>query len=172
MGDARRRRAGDAMPDWLDFQDPLVRKIVYAAIGLLVLTIVLSMWNRFREARYYARRRKELRKTQSAVELRQREAERLGVRIIATSSTNDVAGFEIVRQIEAVFTEGHPSPAKAVEMLKALAAQKGANAIINLAGERPPGSKCVARGDAVIVRSLQRRSRAEQAGPTPTDSAE
>ena len=71
-----------------------------------------------------------------------------------------------------MFTEGHKSPANAVEMLKALAAQKGANAIINLAGERPPGNKCVARGDAVIVRSLQRRPRAEQAGSTPTDSAE
>ena len=160
------------MPDWLDFKDPIVSKIVYAAIGLLVLTVLLSVWNRFREARYYARRRKEIRKTQKAVELQQREADRLGTRIIATSSTNDIAGFEVVRQIEAVFTEGHKSPANAVEMLKALAAQKGANAIINLAGERPPGSKCVARGDAVIVRSLQRRPRAEQADPTPTDSAE
>ncbi|NUQ48251.1 MAG: hypothetical protein HUU22_19735, partial [Phycisphaerae bacterium] len=49
-------------------------------------------------------------------------------RILATSSTGQVAGYEIVRQIEAVFEDGHRAPAEAVEALKAAAAQRGANA--------------------------------------------
>ena len=39
------------MPDWLNFQDPLVQKIVFGAAALIVLTIVVSVWNRRREAR-------------------------------------------------------------------------------------------------------------------------
>ena len=39
--------------------------------------------------------------------------------------------------------------------MEAEAAEKGANALINLVSERPPSSKCVARGDAVIVKPLE-----------------
>ncbi|HUU94477.1 MAG TPA: hypothetical protein VM487_01960, partial [Phycisphaerae bacterium] len=83
--------------------------------------------------------------------------ERLAGRIVSTSSTTTIAGFEIVRQIEAVFADGHPSQSKAVEALKALAAEKGANALINLGSARLPSGRCVAQGDAVVVRPVAER---------------
>ncbi|MFQ5805138.1 MAG: hypothetical protein ACE5I3_01670 [Phycisphaerae bacterium] len=134
--------------------DPVIIAIVSGAALLIVLTLIVRLWNRRREATYYARRRVELRKQRSYLRVQQQEIERLANRIIATSSTGSIAGFTIVRQIEALFTDGHPSPSKAVEFLKATAAQKGANAVINLGSARPPSGKCLAHGDAVIVRSI------------------
>lgn len=72
-------------------------------------------------------------------------------RIIATSSSSNVVGYELIRQIEAVYVEGHRSPNDAVTALKALAARKGANAIINLSQTRTAGGRCTAQGDAVVV---------------------
>ena len=89
------------------------------------------------------------------MQLQQEELDRLAARILATSSTGTIAGFTLVRQIEAVYTDGHPSPNKAVQVLKAQAAEKGANAVINLVGERLPSGKCQAHGDAVIVRPTE-----------------
>ncbi|MBU0640823.1 MAG: hypothetical protein KKB50_18310 [Planctomycetes bacterium] len=126
--------------------------VVAAAAGVIVLTFVGYIWRRRREAAYTARRQAELRKQYNVLHMREQEIERLGDRIVATSSTQTIAGFAIIRQVEAVFTDGHRTPAKAVAALKALAAQKGANALINLNGERLPSGKCVARGDAVVVR--------------------
>lgn len=78
----------------------------------------------------------------------------MAARILATSSTGQVAGYEIVRQIEAVFEDGHRTPAEAVEALKAAAAQRGANALINLAQQRTAAGRCTAQGDAVIIRPI------------------
>ena len=83
-----------------------------------------------------------------------REIDRQAGHIMATSSTGAIAGFEIVRQIEAVFTEGHASPQDAVAALKATAAEKGANAVINLSGQRQGTGKCAAHGDAVMVKPI------------------
>ena len=140
------------MPEWLKLEDPLVQKFVYGAAAFIVLVLVVRFWQRRREAAAAARRRSELRQTYSQLQLQQREIEQLARRIIATSSTATIAGFEIVRQIEAVFTDGHRSPTEAAEVLKALAARKGANALVNLAGTRLPSGKCAASGDAVVVR--------------------
>ena len=140
------------MLDWLKLGDPLVGGIVLAAAGLVLLIVVASIWRRWRENAADARRRKELRHTYDQVQLRKLERRRLAERVIATSSTGSIAGFVLVRQIEAVFAEGQRSPAEAVEVLKALAAQKGGNALINLASQRLASGKCVASGDAVIVR--------------------
>jgi len=142
------------MPEWLSFnlEDPLTQKIVYAAIGLIALLFFWRTWRKYQERRAYARRRAELQRTFGAVQMKQQEIRDLAQRIIATSSTATIAGFEIVRQIEAVFTDGHRSQAEAVETLKALAAQKGANAVVNLGSARLPSGKCVANGDAVVVR--------------------
>ena len=140
------------MPEWLKLGDPLVGGIVLAAAGLVLLIVIGSIWRRWREGAANARRRQELRKTYDQVQLRKQERSRLAKRIIATSSTGTIAGFVLVRQIEAVFAEGQRSPADAVELLKALAAQKGGNALINLASQRLASGKCVANGDAVIVR--------------------
>lgn len=132
--------------------DPVIIAIVLGAAVVVVLTLVGRLWNRRREAGYNARRRAELRKQRGYLQTQQREIERLAGKIVATSSTASIAGFQVVRQIEALFTDGHPSPDQAVECLKAVAAEKGGNAVINLTGARLPSGKCVASGDAVIVR--------------------
>jgi hypothetical protein len=133
---------------------PLTLAIVIGAGAIVVLVIVTRWWQRRREARIAAQRSAAVREQFSVLQIKQQEVQRLGSRIIATSSTGAIAGFTIVRQIEAVFTDGHATPGKAVIYLKALGAQKGANALINLVGERLPGGKCVAQGDAVIVRPI------------------
>ena len=119
---------------------------------LIIMVIVAASWRSRREAAATKRRQSDLRRHYGAMQLQQEELERLASRILATSSTSTIAGFALVRQIEAVYTDGHPSQNKAVQVLKALAAEKGANAVINLVGERLPTGKCQAHGDAVIVR--------------------
>jgi uncharacterized protein YbjQ (UPF0145 family) len=119
-----------------------------------VLLIVASWLRRWRERRAFLKRRAELRETYGDLQLQQKEVERLSGLILATSSTKGIVGFAITRQIEAVFVEGQRSPQQAVEMLKARAAEKGANAVINLQSQRLPSGKCVASGDAVIVRPV------------------
>lgn len=156
--------------------DPVVQGIVGGAALVIVVAIVIRMINRRLERAAAARRRRELQATRGELARRQEEIERLASRIIATSSTKTIAGFAVERQIEAVFTEGHPSPARAVEVLKALAAEKGANAIVNLDSQRPPSGRCAASGDAVIVRALPTRRPAagEPAAPgtsSPSGSA-
>jgi len=142
------------MLNWLPFQEPIVAKIVAAAAALLVLTIGVWFWQRRREAALAARCRKELQRVHDQLQQQQREISELAAQIIATGSTAVIAGFQVVRQIDAIFTEGQRSPAEAVEALKALAARQGANAIINLNSQRLPNGKCTASGDAVIVRPL------------------
>lgn len=73
-------------------------------------------------------------------------------RIVASSSTGAIAGYEVIEQVEAVFVDGFRRPEDALEGLKASAAMKGANALLNVRHERGPSGKCAAAGDAVIVR--------------------
>lgn len=146
------------MPDLqtlLNWNDPLVRSAAYALGGLVLLLILLRLLQRRRDNAAFARRRAELQQTYGSMQMQQEQIDRLAAKIIATSSTPTIAGFEIVRQVEAVFTDGHQSPAKAVQVLKALAVERGANALINLSGVRQPSGKCAASGDAVIVRVVQ-----------------
>jgi uncharacterized protein YbjQ (UPF0145 family) len=79
---------------------------------------------------------------------RRAEAEK----IIATSSTPTIAGYEIIEQVEAVYMDGLRKPEDALEGLKAVAAMKGANAVANVQHSRGSDGKYVASGDAVIVR--------------------
>ena len=72
--------------------------------------------------------------------------------IVATSSTQNIAGYEIVEQFETVFVDDFRGPEEAVEGVKAVAAMKGANAIVNLKHDRTSGGRCSASGDAVVVR--------------------
>lgn len=148
--------------DWLDIQDPLVRRIILAAAGFILLVLVLRVIGRRRERAAWARRRAELHRTYEQVRLEQEEIRELAARIEATSSTSRIAGFSIVRQIETVFTDGRPSSAAAVELAKALAARKGANALINLHTQQTPAGKWVASGDAVVVRAYGRRPQTEE----------
>jgi hypothetical protein len=94
------------MPDWLPFQDPFVRNLAIAAAVFIVLVIAARWWLKRREAALDRRRRGELRRAYDQLQLQQREIGQLAGQIVATSSTATIAGFEILRQIEAVFAEG------------------------------------------------------------------
>jgi hypothetical protein len=142
-----------------DMGDPMVILSVAAAAALLLLLITQRVIRGAREARRHAERAREIRQARGYLYMQQQELERLAGRILATSSTGSIAGFDIVRQIEAVYTDGHISPVKAIEVLKAVAAEKGANAIIHLVSERAPAGKCGAHGDAVVVRPVGESSR-------------
>lgn len=147
--------------------DPVIIAIVLAAGVVILLSVVGRLWRRGREAAAEARRRAARREEQGYLQKQQAEVERLAGKIIATSSTGSITGFEIVRQVEAVFTDGHATPRKAVERLKARAAEKGANALINLNSARPPSGKCLAHGDAVIVRPVEEKPAEAQTESLP-----
>jgi uncharacterized protein YbjQ (UPF0145 family) len=146
-----------SLPVSFDLQDPLVRRIVLAAAALVLLVILLRIAGRWREARAAARRRAELRRQYESVRLEQAEIARLAQEIVATSSTARIAGYAILRQVETVFGDGKPSSGAAAELVKALAAQKGANALINLQTRQMATGKWVASGDAVVVKLIGRR---------------
>ncbi len=83
------------------------------------------------------------------------EAARLAAEnIITTSSTGTIAGYDIVRQIDAVFVEGHRAQGEAIAALKAVAGRRGANAIINVTQQHTAAGRCSAQGDAVLVRPV------------------
>ncbi len=151
--------------------DPVVT-IVGVASLVAVLSVVAFWVRRKREAREATARSDWLRRERERSAMEREKSDRLARRIIASSTTRTIAGFAIVRQIEAVFTDGHPTPPDAVEALKAIAAAKGANALINLTGERQGTGKCSARADAVMIRPVQRGAPggASAAGAPPADA--
>ncbi len=138
-----------------DLVDWLVdhRTYVGYAVGVLVALVLLR-----RAARGLRRRRKPAAlhprlqayagRTEADLQADQLEA----AKIVATSSTAAVAGYQIVQQIEAVYVEGYRTPADAGMAIKAAAARKGANAIINLSQQRTAGGRCTAQGDAVVIK--------------------
>lgn len=134
--------------------DLVIIAIIGGSLVLIVLSILGRIWRRARDAAQLARLRSSVQQQRGLRERKQAELERVAARIIATSSSDAIAGFTIVRQIEAVFTDDHPSPTLAVQALKVVAAEIGANGIINLHSTRPPAGKCMAYGDAVIVRPV------------------
>jgi len=151
-----------SLPDWLHVQnltisDPLVLRIVYAAGALIVLVILLRILRRVRDRARDARVRAELRREKEEFRLQQEELRKLAARIVATSSTGRIAGYALVRQVETVFTEPRASSVAAIELAKALAAQKGANAIINFQSQPAPTGKWIASGDGVVVKLIGRR---------------
>jgi uncharacterized protein YbjQ (UPF0145 family) len=150
------------LPDWLgitsfSLSDPVVQKIVAGAAALIVLVILLRIISRVRYDVANARLRAELRREKDELEAQQEEARQLAGKIVATSSTARVAGYAIVRQIETVFAEAKPSSAAAVEAVKTLAVQKGANALVNLQSRQLPSGKWSASGDGVMVKLIERR---------------
>lgn len=142
------------MPNWIQFNDPLVRWVVLGSIGVILLILLARARQRWRDSAYARQRRLDHQKRVALQRHDDEQSARLACKILATSSTSQIAGFEISRQIEAVFVEGRPTPADAVDQLKARAARLGGNAIVNLQAVRLPNGKCVANGDAVIVKPL------------------
>lgn len=148
------------LPEWLSalsLSDPTVQKIVAGAAALIVLVILLRIISKVRYDVANARLRAELRREKDELQVQQEEARQLAETIVATSSTARVAGYAIVRQIETVFAEAKPSSAAAVEAVKTLAAQKGANALVNLQSRQLPSGKWSASGDGVVVKLIERR---------------
>lgn len=139
--------------------------IIYAAGGVIVLVIVLRIIGGWRQRARLRGVQASLHRSRDELERRAAEARRLSGRIIATSSSGQILGFEIVRQIETVFSDGEPSSAQALERVKAAAASKGANAIIQLQVRQLPVGKWVASGDAVIARSVALPGEDAGAGP-------
>lgn len=162
------REQGFDSSAWFDPSDWRVR----ALIALLGLIVVLWFVRRVRRA---VRRRRpptihpllqkygESRTEPDEAFLAKRRGE--AGRILATSSTAVVAGYEIVEQVEAVFVDGFQRPEDALEGLKAAAALKHATAIVNVCQKRDPSGRCRAQGDAVIVRKIGTPPDSEQSEP-------
>ncbi len=94
--------------------------------------------------------------------------------IVATSTGNRLAGFRVVRQVEAVVVEGYRSPEEAIVALKATAVERGANAVLNVHTERTAAGRCTASGDAIIAAPLQppvRKQGFAPPAPPPADKS-
>lgn len=134
----------------LDDQTAFTLVIASTAV-LFLIWIVLRIKTRTRRPRLHPRLQKYGGADDEHAHRRRKEAER----IIATSSTSSIAGYKIVRQVEAVFVDGFRRPEEAIEGLKAVAAMKEANALINLQHERSAAGKCSASGDAIVVEKIE-----------------
>ncbi len=129
---------------------------VWILIGCVVVAwIVLkkvwsAVWRQIRLSRPARIHPSLARYNVDRVELQRRQRELAGG-IVATSTSNRLAGYRLVRQVEAVFVEGFSTPEDAVIALKATAVERGANAILNVATEHTAAGRCTASGDAVLV---------------------
>jgi len=136
----------------LDVDDLRVGGVLLAA--LLVGWWVVARVRRWRRSRRPARLNPRLARyggPDEVARIRREEAEK----ILATSSTGSIAGYEVREQIEAVFVDGFRRPEEALEGLKAAAAMKGGNAVINVNTGRTTAGRCSASGDAVVVRRIR-----------------
>ena len=154
-----------AMPDaqtagkWLDraiawFKEVPREWLIYAVVigvALIVLRRVLGglgrAWRRSKPVNINPKLAK-YNVDRAEVARQQRE---LAVQIEATSTGRNLAGYRIIRQVEAVFVEGYAAPEEALIALKAAAAERGANAVLNLKTARTTAGRCTASGDAVVV---------------------
>jgi uncharacterized protein YbjQ (UPF0145 family) len=121
--------------------------------------LVIVLWIRSR-IKQWARRRKEprlnprLQQYEGGRELAQQRS-REASKIVATSTGAQIVGYNIVRQVDAIFVDGFRRPEEAIEGLKATAAMKGANAVTNVQTQRTAAGKCSAQGDAVLVKKVE-----------------
>ena len=153
----------DALQSVEDYSDIFY----YGAIGLGVLLFVLFLLRFFRRlfrkqggaVQLHPKLQKYAGFTEAEIEAECLEAEK----IIATSSTTSVAGYVLIRQIEAVFVEGHRSQKDALQAIKAAAGRCGGNAIINLSQDRTAAGKCSAQGDAVLLKPKGQRKKSDGA---------
>ncbi len=125
-------------------------RIIIAASCLLA-----ALWLYTRVKRAIRRRRPpiihpKLQKYQPTPELELRRQEE-AAKILATATGPEIAGFRIVRHIDAVYADGLRKPDEAVEVLKATAAMKGASGIVNVRHSRSSNGKYDASGDAVVI---------------------
>lgn len=139
-------------------------KIVVGATAVLAVVWIAIRVRRFIRRRRAPRIHPNLQKYQPDEDIaarRRREADK----ILATSSSQQIAGYRIVRQIEAVFVDGFRKPEDAIEGLKAVAAMKGANAMTNVRHAPAALGRYSASGDAVLVRALDEDQATDVADP-------
>ena len=164
------------MPDmneilnWLQNNRMLLIAAVVVLFVLVILQRVLGGVARFVRRRRPAQINPKLQKYAGRSEADTEADRRAAVKIIATSSTGTVAGYEIVRQVDAVFVEGLRSQGEAIAALKAVAASRGANAIINLTHQHTAAGRCTAQGDAVVIRAITAESAGNTQKPDPSKS--
>lgn len=137
---------------WLQENRLLLGAAVAVLIGLIVLSRVFGGFRRILRRRRPAKLHPKLQPYAGRTEADVESDRQAAAGIIATSSTGAVAGYETVRQIEAVFVEGHRTQDECITALKATAARRGANAITNVSQQRTAAGRCTAQGDAVQIR--------------------
>lgn len=133
-------------PEWLS-----TTRLVYVVVGLLAVVVMQRLLRALRRRRP-PKLHPKLAKYGGPDEAQINADLEASRKIIATSSTSDVAGYRIVQQIEAVFIDGARAPDAAITALKAQAGRRGGNAIINLSQRRTAAGRCTAQGDAVVIR--------------------
>lgn len=133
---------------WLESNRSLLVVVVAVLFVLVGVQRIGAAIRRRRPAQLHPNLQKYAGRSDEEIEADRNAA----LKIIATSSTARITGFQMIQQIEAVFVEGYRTPEEAVTALKASAGKKGANAIINLSQSRTAAGRCTAQGDAVLVK--------------------
>lgn len=150
------------------------RPWILPGLAVLVgLVILRSLWRRI--ARLLRRRRPSnihpsLQKYNVDHAALDRERQTLAQRIEATSTTGQLVGFRLVRQVDAVFVEGFRSPTEAMTGLKAAAVERGANGLLNVHTERTSAGRCTASGDAVVIEPGPGHPPAPRASGMPSET--
>lgn len=126
--------------------------VVAALVLLWIYRRVMSVVRSRRPARYNAKLQPYAEGSAALDENLAAKRHVEAMKIVATSSKDTIAGYEIIEQVEAVFVDGFRRPEEALEGLKAAAAMKGANALTNVRHERSTAGKFAAVGDAVTVK--------------------
>ncbi len=152
-------QASDA--DGSDWQSTLLRilseyrvYLLYAVGIVLGLLILRGIWRRIWRAIRRSRPatiHPSLQKYNIDHAELDRQRREMAVGVVATSTGNRLAGFRIVRQVEAVFVEGFRTPEEALTALKAMAVERGANALLNVRTERTTAGRCSASADAIVA---------------------
>jgi uncharacterized protein YbjQ (UPF0145 family) len=136
----------------IDVFEQLRPYLIAITATLIVLWLLQRLWRRLRRRK--AKLHPSLAKYGGPDSELAEQRRQAAARIMATSSSDHLSGYEIVEQIEAVYVDGFRSPTEAFEGLKATAALKGGNALINVRHERTISGRCSATGDAVRAHRL------------------
>lgn len=160
------------LDEWFSFIPEAYRRWVLIGLAVLIVWFVVQRV-RYHVGRWLRRRHDPVihprlqRYNVDHAELLAQQREQ-AKKIVATSTGNRLAGYRIVRQIEAVYEDGHRTPEEAITALKAAAAERGANGLLNVTTERTAAGKCAASADAVQVAPLSARMpQRRPAPPTP-----
>lgn len=143
----------DKLGTWLQLSD---MQILLLKIGIGILGVAVVLWVIQKVALYLrslrpAKINPKLAKYADDDDPANRQRRQLAATIKSTSSAEQVPGYKIIQAVEALYVDGFRTPNEAMEGLKAAAAAKGANAVINVRHERSSLGRCSASGDAVVV---------------------